>query len=317
MATSEQLEHEIDRTRGQIEDTLSDLRERLSPGLLIDDLLDFAKENGGADLVRNLGAQVTSNPLPVALMGAGLAWLMFAPRRPSDGAGSTPSTFTEWTKRTEAMTDYDSERRRGTSDSKSDGIYDRASDAMGRASEAVGSARERASELAGRARETTAGAYQKVSSSVSSAVDSVSSKMPNTRGIANFLQEEPMVLAGLGVAVGAVIGALLPTTEIEERYVGAAAGSLKEQAKDAAREQWERGKQMAAEGWDEAKDAARRTWDDAKDEAQKSWENTQQKVAEGSGGQSGDMTGSRATLAPSEQGESGRMADATSRNQNS
>ena len=71
-----------------------------------------------------------------------------------------------------------------------------------------------------------------------------------------------MVLAGLGVAVGAVIGALLPTTEIEERYVGPAAGSLKEQAKDAAREQWERGKQMAAEGWDEAKDAARRstTW---------------------------------------------------------
>ena len=67
---------------------------------------------------------------------------------------------------------------------------------------------------------------------------------------------------------------------------------------------------MAAEGWDEAKDAARRTWEDAKDEAQKSWDNTQQRMADGSGGQ-------MAPLAPSEQGDSGRMADATSRNSNS
>ncbi len=308
MATSEQLEQEVDRTRGRIEETLSDLRERLSPGLLIDDVLDFAKENGGADFVRNLGAQVTGNPLPVALMGAGLAWLMFAQGRPTDGAGAMRSSFTGWTKRTEAMTDYDNERRSDSGDPNpnSGGVYGRASDAMGRANEAVGSARERASELAGKARETTSGAYQKVSSSVSSAVGSVSSKMPSTRSITSFLEEEPMVLAGLGVAVGAVIGALLPTTEIEERYVGPAAGSLKEQAKDAAREQWERGKQMAAEGWDEAKDAARRTWEDAKDEAQKSWDSTD------SGGQSGDVTGSRRPLVPSER-ESERMADATSR----
>jgi len=68
-----------------------------------------------------------------------------------------------------------------------------------------------------------------------------------------------MVLAGIGLALGAVIGALLPSTEIEKRHVGPTAGSLKEQAKDAAREQWERGKEMAAESWDEAKDAPRRT----------------------------------------------------------
>lgn len=126
-----------------------------------------------------------------------------------------------------------------------------------------------------------------------------------------------MVLAGIGVALGAIIGAMLPATEVEERYIGPAAGSLKEQAKDVAREQWERGKEMAAEGWDEAKDAARRTWEDAKDEAQQSWDNTQQKMADGSGGQTGDMTGSRTPLVPSEQGDSARMADAASRNSNS
>lgn len=297
MATSEQLEQEVDRTRGRIEGTLSDLRERLSPNLLIDDLLDYAQANGGADFVRRLGQQVTGNPLPVVLIGAGLAWLVFAPNRSSDGAG-TQSSFTAWMKRIETMTHNDSDRRSDSSDPDSNGLYGRATDAMGRASEAVGGARERVSDLAGKARESTSGAYQKVSNSVSSAVGSVSSKIPSTRGITNFIQEEPMVLAGVGIALGAIIGAMLPSTEVEERYIGPTAGSLKEQAKDAAREQWERGKQMAAEGWDEAKDAAQRTWEDAKDEAQKSWENTQQKAPADSAG--GKVAGSRTPLVPSE-----------------
>ena len=310
MATSEQLEQEIDRTRGGIEETLSQLHERLSPNLLIEDLLDYAQANGGGDFVRNLGRQVTGNPLPVALIGAGLAWLMLAPNRGGEVLGSMQSrlggladNFNEW-KRTEAMTNYDRDRQSDSGDSNSDGLYGRATDAMGRASEAVGGARERVSDLAGRARDTTSGAYQKVSSSVSSAVDSVSAKMPSTRGITNFVQEEPIVLAGIGVALGAIIGAMLPATRIEEQYVGPTAGSLKEQAKEAAREQWERGKEMAAEGWDEAKDTARRTWDDAKQEAQQGWENTQQKMD--SGGQP--------SLVPSAQeSERERLAAATTR----
>jgi hypothetical protein len=143
-----------------------------------------------------------------------------------------------------------------------------------------------------------------VSRSVSSAMDTVSSAVPSTRGIANFVQEEPMVLAGVGIALGAIIGALLPTSEIEERHIGPTAEQLKEQAKTMAREQWERGKEMAAEGWDEAKDTALRTWEDAKQEAQQGWENTQQKMD--SGGQP--------SLVPSgQESERERLAAATSR----
>jgi ElaB/YqjD/DUF883 family membrane-anchored ribosome-binding protein len=310
MATSEQLERKVDCTRSEIEQTLSQLRDRLRPGLVMDDLVDFARDNGGAEFVRKLGRQVADNPLPVALMGAGLAWLMVAQNRPAAASGQAPSSFNEWAERTDAMTDYDSERQSRMGDSKSDSM-------SGRASEAMGGARQRASDAMGKARETTSGAYQKVSSSVSSAMDSVSSRMPSTRRITNFMQEEPMVLAGIGVALGAIVGAMLPTTRIEEQYVGPAAGSLKEQAKDAAREQWERGKQMASEGWDEAKEAASRTWEDAKNEAQKSWDGGERRMSDGSAGQTGDMTGTPTPLVPSEQGDRDRMADATSRNSNS
>jgi len=148
------------------------------------------------------------------------------------------------------MTNYDSNQRSDSGDSTSNDLY-------GRASEAMGGARERASDLVDKARETTSGAYQKVSQSMSSAMDTVSSKMPNTRGIANFIKEEPMVLAGIGVALGAVIGALLPSTEIEKRHVGPTAGSLKEQAKDAARDAGEAAADYARGAYDQGGETLR------------------------------------------------------------
>jgi ElaB/YqjD/DUF883 family membrane-anchored ribosome-binding protein len=307
MATTKQLEREVDSTRGRIEETLEELRERLSPPLLIEEALGFAKENGGADFVRNLGRQVADNPLPVALMGAGLAWLMIAPNRSSDG-GSTRAGRLDELERTQTMANYDNNRSSEMGDSHdTTGMTEKAKEMLSRASDTMGGMRDRASDMMGRAKETTSGAYGKVSGTVgrsmSSAMETVSSAVPNTRGLATFLQEEPMVLAGVGVALGAIIGALLPTTEIEERYIGPTAEQLKEQAKSMAREQWERGKEMAAGGWDEAKDAALRTWEDAKQEGQQAWENTQQKMD----------SGSQPSLVPSGQESGGRMADATSR----
>src|SRR6478609_4322912 len=50
--------------RGLIEDTLEQLRTRLRPGSLVEDALGFASDNGGGELVRSLGQQVSANPLP-------------------------------------------------------------------------------------------------------------------------------------------------------------------------------------------------------------------------------------------------------------
>jgi ElaB/YqjD/DUF883 family membrane-anchored ribosome-binding protein len=321
MATTRQLEKQVDKTRGSIEETLAELRERLSPPSLVEEALGYAKENGGADFVRNLGRQVADNPLPVALMGAGLAWLMVAQNRSANGAGSTGAGRLHGpAKRTEAMSNYDdtgrSNMRSGSDDSDTRGMTDKAKEMLSRASDTMGDMRDRASDVMGRARESTSGAYDKVSGaygkvsgtvsrSMSSAVDTVSSAMPSSRGITNFLQEEPMVLAGVGVALGAIIGALLPRTELEERYIGPTAEQLKEQAKSVAREQWERGKEMAAGGWEEAKDAALRSWEDVKQEAQQGLENTQQRMDTGSG---------QAPLVPSgQESDRERLADATSR----
>src|SRR5437660_6645003 len=86
MATSEQLERETEATRAQIAATLDELRGRMTPGQVVDQLVDYARDSGGGEFFRNFGQQVAGNPLPVTLVGAGLAWLMLAGRRGPPGA---------------------------------------------------------------------------------------------------------------------------------------------------------------------------------------------------------------------------------------
>jgi ElaB/YqjD/DUF883 family membrane-anchored ribosome-binding protein len=154
-----------------------------------------------------------------------------------------------------------------------------------------------------RARETTTETYGRARDAMER---SVSSAMEGTRGLTKFMQEEPLVVAGLGIALGALVGALLPTTEIENRAMGETSDHLKRDARAVAREQWERGKDIAEDGWDEAKEAARRTWEDAKAEAEKSWDDVRQEADSRADGHAGDATGADASLVPSEEEKKSR-----------
>lgn len=336
MASSEQLEREAEATRARIAETLAELRTRVSPSGIVDQAVELARENGGGDFVRQLGRQVSHNPLPVALMGAGLAWLMVAQRRNGDahkakGEGSVsttePASLNEWDRTVAMASEFEKTSRRAGSKSgspgertkqsgaraseRADSAYEKSADAAAnaydagastisraydKAQEVAGSAYERASDAMGRAKDTTAEAYDRARDM---AGRSMSSAMEGTRGLTRFMQDEPLVVAGLGIALGALVGALLPPTELENRAMGETSDQLKRDAREAAREQWERGKDIAEDGWDEAKEAARRTWEDAKAEAQKSWEATQRDAS--SNGHAGDTTGAQAPLVPSEE----------------
>ena len=90
--SSADIQREIDVDRQRIEDQIGAIQERLSPGQLVDEVLAYAKSSGGGEFVSNLGNALKANPLPVALIGVSLAWLMTkqsetsATRYPSAGA---------------------------------------------------------------------------------------------------------------------------------------------------------------------------------------------------------------------------------------
>jgi hypothetical protein len=73
----------------------------------------------------------------------------------------------------------------------------------------------------------------------------------------DFLYEQPLVLAGVGLAIGAAIGAALPITEAENEMLGERSEALKEQAGEVVEEQFEKSKAAAGQAWDAARDEFR------------------------------------------------------------
>src|SRR3954465_5580220 len=73
--TSADLEREVSEQRDRVEARIGEIKERLSPGQLVDELLSYSKDGGGK-FASNLGQQLTANPLPAALIGVGVAWLI-------------------------------------------------------------------------------------------------------------------------------------------------------------------------------------------------------------------------------------------------
>jgi ElaB/YqjD/DUF883 family membrane-anchored ribosome-binding protein len=73
-----ELQREIELQRSRVEDTIDQIQQKLSPGQMVDELLAYTK-GGGGEFISTLQRQVTANPLPVALLGVSLAWLMAKP----------------------------------------------------------------------------------------------------------------------------------------------------------------------------------------------------------------------------------------------
>ena len=81
----EGIERDLSRTRARLGATIDTLRQKLAPGGMADRVVSHAKGTGGAEFGRNLVSTVRGNPVPVALLGVGLAWLMLADWRGRGG----------------------------------------------------------------------------------------------------------------------------------------------------------------------------------------------------------------------------------------
>ena len=78
-----QIEAGLDRDRAALADSLGHLRSRLTPDALLDEAKALAISNLGP-LTRKLDRTVRANPLAVAMIGAGVAWLAFGRRNEPD-----------------------------------------------------------------------------------------------------------------------------------------------------------------------------------------------------------------------------------------
>ena len=82
---SEQLEREAEEARYHLAQSLDELRLRATPGQLVDQIADYAREGSVADFLGNLTREMRDNPVPLLLIGIAITWLVvstsLSPRR--------------------------------------------------------------------------------------------------------------------------------------------------------------------------------------------------------------------------------------------
>jgi hypothetical protein len=80
---SEQLEQEVEAARWRLQATLEELRTRMTPGLVIDQVIEYARQGPARGFFRNLAREVQENPMPLVMLGISIAWLIISASRSS------------------------------------------------------------------------------------------------------------------------------------------------------------------------------------------------------------------------------------------
>jgi len=227
--TAADVERVVETSRGNLDRTVDALREKMTPGQLFDEA-SRAMGGAGQQVMSKFVEQAKENPMPLAVMGLGLAWLMSSSGKPRSSAPSgyqRPAAFV----------------------SQERGLSDRVHGAAGAVSDAVEGARGKVAEAASSARDLGRSAADRAGDLSDRA----------QRSFAQVLEREPLLLGAAGLLVGAAIGAALPPTEIEDRMVGATRDKVLDKGKD-----------LAQTGLQQAADAAGTAYQALKSELQES-----------------------------------------------
>jgi ElaB/YqjD/DUF883 family membrane-anchored ribosome-binding protein len=236
---------EIERTRAEMGETVDAIQERISPENLKEEAKDRVKEatvgraqEAGSGIVETIRA----NPLPAALTGIGLGWLLVSTIR----GGSEQERYGERTYAYDypATYDYPPHHEERTTNGPSAG------EALGRARDKVGEnatqAQERAAEVAGRTQDR-----------VGSLADQARYRARRASGgFQRMLQENPLSVGALAVGVGAAVGLAIPESSKEHEVMGETRDNLVEKAQEKAQEAQQKVQRVAEEAQSAAKEEA-------------------------------------------------------------
>jgi ElaB/YqjD/DUF883 family membrane-anchored ribosome-binding protein len=257
----EQIKSDISQTQDQLQQTLSEIQERLSPAQIAERAkisvreatVDRARQvaNQAADtasdvaqqtreMVATIGHHIRENSIPLALLGIGLGWFVVRNRSGrADGYGEWDADL------------WDADTRL---DAESYGVGSYGSGAYGAGSYETGlpegqaewgdvartdpygteqtgwdEAARQASAAADAVRTTAAAGAEQIQYAASEA----------QHRLARAVQDHPLALGLAALAAGAIVGGLLPRTDVEDSYLGdardATVGSVRGMAEDVTR----------------------------------------------------------------------------------
>jgi hypothetical protein len=312
---SAQLEREVEAQRQRVESRIGEIRQRLTPGQLVDEALNYTKD-GGAHFASNLGHTVTNNPLPAALLGISLVWLMSGQgprlsmphdqarstyrehdypyvtvsgsmRRISHAADDSGKWYSEW---------QDTAGKRYTAEANE--LGHRAGHFMDETGRKIGGFIDEAGhrfrdfqDEAGNRMDDASGwashTWHDMQHGVSQAMGAIGhqaqqlggtaqAQMDRTsRMILDAFQNQPLVAGALAFAAGAALGAALPPTKEEDRMVGEFADKVKGEAAEMASDAYEEGKSRAGELYEKGKAGVAKVADEVKNTVERPGRSTE------------------------------------------
>lgn len=239
-----EIEREVEEARGRIDRTVEALKDKMQPTELFD---EATRIMGGTSnkVLTTAVEQLRENPLPIALIGLGLAWLALGQtRRVPTGAGRSYGaagyypTYEGYDEdvglRARVKAGADAAKTRLAE--AAEGAKDRLSQVQAQAADGLSDVRERASELAHEAQaragefaqtaQDKAGEYRRAAQAKAGEYSREAK-----RRFDDTLESEPLVIGAVGLAVGAAIGAALPSSTVERRYFGPARDKAAAKAK--------------------------------------------------------------------------------------
>ena len=240
-----QIRAEIEDTRAEMSQTINEIQERLSPENLMQQAKETVREAtigkvervmdrvGGTiaeatepareamgragtalkETGRSVGDQVWRNPIPVALIGLGLGMLMVRQfgRKGNGHDYETPRTSPGTRHLSGGAARYGTNQygstRYGSTEGTMDQVKETASDLVNRSSTAL-------SDLGTKARDNASAL--------------------GTR-FGRVLRENPLAVGAVAVAAGTAVGLALPSTRLENEYIGETSEMLVDKAQEVAR----------------------------------------------------------------------------------
>jgi len=273
--TAAELEVEAEAARAKVTNTAESIKSKMSPGQLIDEFSGIFTGGDGAATLTNLKGQIRDNPLPLTLIGAGLAWLMLG-----TGTSSSANRYSSASTSTRRSTPANGGDRYGSSvatgsafagnsQGDRDDYFDNGEtgqDEQGMVASAFESATSLVSDAADATRsamETAKGAVSDAGERIAGATGDMGSRAADLsqrlrQSSQEVFQREPLVLAALGLAVGTAIGAMLPGTSFEDDKLGGFRDKLRDSAEGLIDKGVEGAKEVAAEAYETIKDEADR-----------------------------------------------------------
>jgi gas vesicle protein len=247
---TEVLAADIRITQERLGDTVEEIGERFNPNRLKEELKhdirdatigrveNMAQQTAEivSDAQRTIMQSIRENPIPVAMVGIGLGWLILNRRGGQDQMGSGSS--------------YLEEQRRGLGSSyqdEQDGGYNEQSGALGRArakaGEVVDSVKHKTSELAEQTQRTAGRVAEET--------------RMQSRRVERAFQDNPLVIGAAALALGLAAGLAIPSTEKESQLVGDTRDHLVDKVKDVAEDTKSKVEQVAERVVTEAKSTAK------------------------------------------------------------